>query len=831
MASQISPGVVIKERDLTAGTVVNSSAVSAAIVTTFQKGPINEVTTISSQRELIETFGSPGDSNADDFFVASEFLNYGGRLAVVRAKTGAVNAGAAAIIENQTDYASRIKGSNPAWKFAAKTAGAHGNALDVVVADRGADQYIKLASVPAGMVAGSNLTFSNGKTAEVLSWDGTSCAAVILDDPSSLLTTSDTLDTPDTGVASTFLIPDLATGGTGNNYRTANGLATTGGSGNGLTVNITVPKGEVEELSAVTAGGSGYAATGTDVATTGGSGSGLTVDFTASGGVIQTVAINITGNNDYEEGDVITVTGGGANATFEIPTGGVKGKIFTIASANGGAGYQVGDNVTVVQTYGSGTNASSGTVEVTGVQDTSIAITSAYDWWTNTNTDGSEASTGDGKTRLAAIGPRPGTSAFAVSRNVSYDELHIAVVDRDGSVSGSKGSIVERLQYLSKLTDGKDGEGNSAYYVDQLELLSEFVYAGSAVTQAHAPSSTEAGTAWGSASPSSGSMFMKISGVVKTTLTGGTDDYDYTNGEFETGLDLFADKELTDIDFILMGGGVPGGTEANAKTKAAYCATIAGLRKDVIAFLSPFKENQVSGTVTLSRTQQKNNTIAFFANLGSSSYTVLDSGFKYFYDRFNDKYRYIPCNGDVAGLCVSTSATLDDWFSPAGLSRGGVRNAIKLAFNPTAADRDELYQARINPIVSFPGQGITLFGDKTALSSPSAFDRINVRRLFINIEKRAEALAKGVLFEQNDETTRLGFTNALSSYLTEVQARRGITDYLVVCDETNNTASVIDRNEFVAEVFVKPTRSINYITLSFVATRSGVSFSEVVGRA
>ena len=823
MASQISPGVVIKERDLTAGTVVNSSAVSAAIVSTFQKGPINEVITISSQRELLETFGTPGDSNADDFFVASEFLNYGGRLAVVRAKTGAVNSGAAAIIENQTDYSSRIKGSNPAWKFAAKTAGTHGNALDVVVADRGADQYITLSSIPAGMVAGTNLTFSGGKTAEVLGWNASSyTAAVILDDPANVLTTADTLDTPDTGVAATLAI---ATAGTG--YSSGSGLATTGGNGSGLTVNITVSTGTVGTLGSITAGGSGYGATGTAVATTSsGSGAGLTVDFTATGGVVDSVAINVAGDANYAEGDVITITGAGANATFTIPTGGVSGPITGVTSAVGGTLYQANDTVTVTQSGGA-----SGTLTVSTVQDTTINITEAYDWWTNTNIDGQESAAGSGETRLSAIGPRPGTSAFAADKGVYYDEVHIAVVDRDGSVSGSKGSIVERMTYLSKLTDGKNGEGGSAYYVDQLELLSDFIYAGSAVTQAHAPSTTQAGTAWGSASPSSGTMWMKLSGVVKTTLTGGTDDYDYTNGEFESGLDLFNDKESTNIDFILMGGGIPSGTEANAKTKAAYCATVAGLRKDAIAFLSPFKENQVSGTVTLSRTQQKSNTIGFFSAIASSSYTVLDSGFKYFYDRFNDKYRYIPCNGDVAGLCVSTSATLDDWFSPAGLARGGVRNAIKLAFNPTAADRDELYQARINPIVSFPGQGITLFGDKTALSSPSAFDRINVRRLFINIEERAESLAKGVLFEQNDETTRLGFTNALSSYLTEVQARRGITDYLVVCDESNNTSSVIDRNEFVAEVFVKPTRSINYITLSFVATRSGVSFSEVVGQA
>ena len=209
---------------------------------------------------------------------------------------------------------------------------------------------------------------------------------------------------------------------------------------------------------------------------------------------------------------------------------------------------------------------------------------------------------------------------------------------------------------------------------------------------------------------------------------------------------------------------------------------------------------------------------------------MFDSGYKYLYDRFGDKYRYIPCNGDVAGLCVSTSAQLADWYSPAGLNRGSLKNAAKLAYNPNQSDRDELYQARINPIVSLRGSGITLFGDKTALASPSAFDRINVRRLFLNIERRVDALAQGVLFEQNDTSTRAGFSSAVTSYLAEIKADRGLADFLVVCDDSNNTPSVIDRNEFVADIYLQPTRSINYITITLTATRTGVSFDEVVGR-
>ena len=279
-----------------------------------------------------------------------------------------------------------------------------------------------------------------------------------------------------------------------------------------------------------------------------------------------------------------------------------------------------------------------------------------------------------------------------------------------------------------------------------------------------------------------------------------------------------------------MGGSM--GSEADTKTKAGGVAAVANTRKDCIAFISPWNGAQVatSGGSALTPAQQLSKTIDFFESIGSSSYVVKDSGIKYTYDRFNDKYRYIGCNGDIAGLCVSTSTIGDDWISPAGTSRGGLQNVVKLAFNPNKAARDDLYTAAINPVVAFPGSGPILFGDKTALASPSAFDRINVRRLFLNIEKRARALAEGVLFEQNDNVTRASFNAALSGYLSEVQARRGVTDYLVVCDDSNNTAEIIDRNEFVAEIFVKPTRSINYVTVTVTATKTGVSFSEVVGR-
>ncbi|AAL09966.1 contractile tail sheath protein gp18 [Synechococcus phage S-PM2] len=461
-------------------------------------------------------------------------------------------------------------------------------------------------------------------------------------------------------------------------------------------------------------------------------------------------------------------------------------------------------------------------VTVATLSDGTIAITELKDWYLNTEI----GSTG---IKLGDIGPRPGTSQFATDNGITDDQVHFAVIDTTGELTGTANTIVERLTYLSKLSDARSEENANIYYKNVINEQSAYLYHGNDAAVQIAAS----GEAWGQSSDQvladAGTAFSRTTGYW-VNLAGGNDDFAYDAGEFGAAMDLFLDTEETEIDFVLMGGSMA--DEADTKSKATKVIAIAASRKDALAFVSPHKGNQIAstGNVALSSAQQKENTIAFFSDLTSTSYAVFDSGYKYVYDRFTDKYRYIPCNGDVAGLCVQTSNQLDDWYSPAGLNRGGILNAVKLAYNPNKADRDELYQNRINPVVSLRGQGITLFGDKTALAAPSAFDRINVRRLFLNLEKRARRLAEGVLFEQNDATTRAGFSSALNSYLSEVQARRGVTDYLVICDESNNTPDIIDRNEFVAEVYVKPTRSINFITITFTATKTGVTFSEVVGR-
>jgi hypothetical protein len=633
MASQVSPGVIIRESDLSNAVVVGATSLVGAFASSFRTGPVGKITRIGSERELIDTFGTPVDANAGDWLVAAEFLRYGGQLAVVRAATAVLNAtesGSGVLIGDKDAFDAGVTSE----KFAARYAGAEGNNLRVVIVDRGADWVITTSAVHSLSVGGS------------------------------------------------------------------------------------------------------YAA---------------------------------------------------QNGTYEV---------YEVIDAN---------TIAVVGT----------TTPVPAGTDTAVA------WDYNSQAIGSTGLT------YKAIAPRPGTSAYASERHLSYDEVHVAVVNE------ATNTVVERMTYLSKLSDAKTPEGASSYWKDYVNEYSGYVYAGASLSAAEVttvgedPGADAASYGATSAAPLALARILPTAGGA---LSGGTDDYAYSAGEIQAAYDEFLDTEQTTVDFVLMGG--DGANESDTIAKAQAVAAIANSRKDCIAFISPWSGTQVatSGGTALTPAAQLVNTIAFHDNIGSSSYVVLDSGVKYTYDRFNDKYRYVGCNGDVAGLCVSTSSILDDWFSPAGLNRGGLQNVVKLAFNPNKAQRDDLYTARINPIVSMPGSGPVLFGDKTGLASPSAFDRINVRRLFLNVEKRARALAEGVLFEQNDSTTRGGFAASIGSYLSEIQARRGLTDFLVVCDESNNTPEVIDRNEFVAELYLKPTRSINYVTVTVTATRTGVSFAEVVGR-
>jgi len=401
----------------------------------------------------------------------------------------------------------------------------------------------------------------------------------------------------------------------------------------------------------------------------------------------------------------------------------------------------------------------------------------------------------------------PGTSPYAQANGGSGDELHIVVVDEDGGISGTKGEVLEIFGAVSKGSDAKTPQGSTNYYPDVIYNSSNYIY-----WMDH----NSSGSNWGSAV--SGTTFTSVTTVSEVSLQSGSDGSAATTAQKLTAYEKFADAETVDVGLIMAGNG--------DATHIDNLITVAENRKDAVVFASPERSDVVG---VANANTQKDNVVGFFNGIRSSSYVVFDSGYKYQYDRYNDVYRYVPLNGDIAGLAARTDLVADSWFSPAGLNRGIVRGAVKLAFNPQKSHRDELYRARVNPVATFPGQGTVLFGDKTGLSAPSAFDRINVRRLFITLEKAISTASKFQLFEFNDEFTRANFRNIVEPFLREVQGRRGITDFLVVCDETNNTGEVIDRNEFIAEIFVKPARSINFITLQFIATRTGVSFDEVAG--
>ena len=415
----------------------------------------------------------------------------------------------------------------------------------------------------------------------------------------------------------------------------------------------------------------------------------------------------------------------------------------------------------------------------------------------------------------------PGTSAWSTENGRgSNDELHVVVYDTTGDITGNDvdvagqraASVIETYAGLSKNSAAKTAQGSTNYYPDVIFTQSQFVY-----WMDH----NSSGSNWGTDTTTT---YTAVNSPTLNSLTGGTDDYSVTVGEHTIAYDRFKDAETVDVNLIL--GGKTPDDATNGDTYGTMLIDLVESRKDCICFISPARADVVNVSTALTQT---NNVKTYFDTLPSSSYAVFDSGYKYMYDKYNDVYRHVPLNGDVAGTCANTDIVTDPWFSPAGFNRGQIRGAVKLAYAPKQAHRDTLYKARVNPVVNFSGQGVHLFGDKTALTKPSAFDRINVRRLFIVLEKAIATASKFQLFEFNDEFTRAQFRNLVEPFLRDVQGRRGITDFSVVCDASNNTGEVIDRNEFIADIFIKPARSINFITLNFIATRTGVAFSEVGG--
>jgi len=624
MAFQLSPGVLVVEKDLT--NVVPAVATSiGGFVGDFQWGPINEPITISSEVELVKTFGKPNETTFTSFFSAANFLSYSNNLKVVRASSSvaknAVASGTAVLIKNETDWdANYAAGEATVGEFAAKYAGRLGNSLRVSMAD--------------------SATFEG---------------------------------------------------------QTLTGTAT----------------------------------------------------------------VTLSGT---------TVTG----STTAFDTELVVGSILTNASG------------TVVGTVSAIASATSLTLAAGAAVALSGEAVKA-NWQYAAQFDGA-----------------PGVSSYVSSIGGSNDEMHIIVIDEDGLITGTEGTVLEKFSNISKARDAKSDTGASNYYKEVLRG-SRYIW-----WMDH----TADGTNWGS--DASSTAFASLSSAVTVSLTGGVNPSP-ADSDLQTGWDELSNPELVDVNLLIVG--------PHSSTVAAYVVDIAVARLDCIAFVSPELADVYNNAGS-----EATDVVGFHTALNkSTSYAVMDSGWKYQYDKYADKYRWVPLNADIAGLCARTDAVADPWFSPGGLNRGQIRNVVKLAWSPSKADRDTLYKKGINPVVSFPGEGTVLFGDKTLLSKPSAFDRINVRRLFIVLEKAIALAAKYQLFEFNDAFTRAQFRNLVEPFLRDIKGRRGIYDFRVICDETNNTGDVIDRNEFVADIFIKPARSINFITLNFVATRTGVAFEEVAG--
>jgi hypothetical protein len=548
-----------------------------------------------------------------------------------------------------------------------------------------------------------------------------------------------------------------------------NAVGTVGGSVTGVTVN---------------SGGTGYADTVT-IAFSDAPTGGITATGTPviSGGVITDIVITNPGFGYTSAPSISVSSGGTANFSVTIANAGVAIDNETHYTNLFSAG-----NVAVYGEFAAKYPGSLGNAITVSMADSSSYATWAY---------------------KAYFNGAPGTSSYASAVGGSADELHVVVIDDDGRWTGTPGTLLEKFEYVSKASDAKKEDGTAAYYKTVINDQSKYVW-----WMGH----PTAGTNWGQAA--SGLTFANSAAVTKA-LAGGTDDFTSTDGEKIAAFELFNADEQYDLSLIMCG-------KANATVANYVIQNVAEFRKDAVAFVSP--EDNSSGSILIGNDSSiTTKLIAYRDALPSSSYMVVDSGYKYQYDRYNDAYRWIPLNGDIAGLCARTDETNDPWFSPAGLNRGQIKNVVRLAYNPRKTDRDNLYVAGLNPVVSFPGQGVVLYGDKTGLKKPSAFDRINVRRLFIVLEKAIATAAKYQLFEFNDGFTRAQFRNIVEPFLRDVKGRRGVTDFRVVCDESNNTAEVIDTNRFVADIYIKPARSINFIQLNFIATRTGAEFSEIAG--
>jgi hypothetical protein len=725
---QLSPGVLVREVDLTVGRADNVLDNIGAIAGPFPIGPVDYPIDITTEQDLINVFGKPlsTDSQYEYWMSASSYLSYGGILKVVRTdgstlRNANAGVGAAATttleIKNYDDYTNNYSEASD-FTYAAKNPGTWANNLKICFIDNLADQTI--------------------------------------------------------------------------------GIATTNPSNAGATIGFGV----------------------TTALNTAIAGSGTTSLFTGFlKGIITGVTTDATNGSSTIDVRIVSRVSSGNTET-----------LIDYAETSPTASFSTSSALSFVNNSGinTGTSASS-----------PITPSTAVDWY-GQQTLGLTNSTIYWK----SIAPRPTSNQYSLDRAGKNDALHIAVVDDRGTITGNSGTILEKFVGLSKAFDSISAVNSpqKIWYEQFLADFSSQIYAGSNPSSATdsyhgtAPRAVGFSTAFTPFTTSQGLWGQNAQGItfaaignVSYTLTEGQ-NYSANGGmkaslgDLITSYDLFSNKDEIQVDYLIMGPGLT--DQVDSQAKANYLISIAGSRADAVACIGPHRANLVNITNT---TTQTTNLIQYFSSLQSSSYAIFDSGYKYTYDRFNNQFRYVPCNADVAGLMTRTNIVAFPWFSPAGQQRGILNNVVKLAYNPNKAQRDQLYPQRINSIITQPGIGTLLFGDKTALGFASAFDRINVRRLFLTIEQTLQRAAQAQLFELNDELTRANFKNIVEPFLRDVEAKRGLYGFLVVCDTSNNTPDVIDNNEFRADIFLKPTKSINYVTLTFVATRTGVSFEEVAG--
>jgi hypothetical protein len=724
---QLSPGILVREVDLTVGRVDNVLDNIGAIAGPFSIGPVSEVTTIATEQELINTFGKPisTDSQYEYWMSASSFLSYGGILKVVRvndanlknARVG-YNTTSTVSIKNFEDYSTQETGN---YHFAAKNPGTWANELKVCMIDDKADQIIGISTTA----------------------DPETVGAVV-------------------GYGVTAPLTNIVVAGTGT-------TSTFNGHLKGIITGVST----------------------------------------------------VTGRIDVEVKIVSRVSSGGTETQIDYTQNSRVGE------------FRASDTLQFVNNSGVSTG-------------TAISAATIKDWY-----DEQTLNLTNSTLYWKSIAPKPVTTQYALNRNSKNDALHVVVIDDTGSLTGIQGNILEKHISLSKALDSISSSNSpvKTWYRNYLANYSGYVYSGSNYYTSNdtlnnvspvvtgfttysgvaSESFTKVSIANGGWNKNAQSVVFNAIGNKTFSLADGSDytggGYKASLGELSTAYDLFNNSDEVEVDYLICGPGLE--SKEDSQAKANKIISIAENRKDCVAVISPNKSSVLNITNTSTQT---NNVVDFFTPLNSSSYAIFDSGYKYTYDRFNNLFRYIPCNADIAGLMSRVNVTSYPWVSPAGQQRGVLNNAIKLAYNPTKDQRDTLYKNRINSVINQPGVGILLFGDKTALSYNSSFDRINVRRLFLTVEQALKSAAQSQLFELNNQSTRANFVNIVEPYLRDVQAKNGIFDYLVICDETNNTPDVVDNNEFRADIFLKPTRSINFITLTFVATRTGISFEEVAGR-